>query len=243
MCKHYLVLLISCFLSFNLVAQPEGIITVKGTARTKAQPDLAYLRMNLQVKADEYNTTARKLEQDYQALENYFSASLGEAPDLQTSSYQIQEYSRYIEGERKMIGYSGSHRMTLAFQNDPAIIGNMVNLLRDSPVPVRFEFVFNFSEEKKAAIKTRLIEKALDDAKLRARSLAEASGTKLGRVRSIDYGISKSEDQYRYNEDNLLEEIPATRQQNMTGAGFKAANVYFDEQLIVVYELLHSSPK
>lgn len=168
----------------------ERIITVKGTGKVRAMPDLITLSMTLTSDDLVYE---KALADADQALEHIREALIAEEfnkDELKTANFSINPVyenarSRNDEFKQTFRGYRVSHDLTLEFKFDSRRLGRVLSAITaSSAVP---EFRIGFSVKDQDALSARMLQNAVANARLKAEIIADAAGLQLGEIISIDY--------------------------------------------------------
>ena len=118
-----------------------------------------------------------------------------EAKDIKTEQYSLQprtEYSGCQNGicpPSKIVGYTISQVVDVKIR-DFNKIGGVMSGIATQGVNTVSDLRFTIDDPKKIQNEARA--EAIEDAKIKAKSIAEAGGFKLGRLLSIDEGLQQS---------------------------------------------------
>lgn len=162
-------------------------LTVAGRGRVEAKPDIA--RFQMSVSLEGYNLAA--LQKQNTAKTNAIIAFLQQQgvpeADIQTSAYQINPSWDYTEKGRKFRGFQ-IHNILGVKVRDFVTIGPILEqVIGLGATDVNFRFDFDARDQLVAQAR----EKAIDDAKAKARDLARQLGVHLVRITSFgDYATS-----------------------------------------------------
>ncbi len=170
--------------------EPAPRIAVTGQGSDAIAPDMAIVQMTV---TREGKTARAALDANSAAMQQVLAAmkAQGVAPrDLQTSNFSIQPtYSRPSRqnGERfeapRIIGYTVRNGLTVRVR-DLAKVGTVLD--EAVTLGVNEGGGIQFTNADPEASITRARVRAVEDARRKARTLAEAAGVKLGAVLSID---------------------------------------------------------
>jgi uncharacterized protein YggE len=172
----------------TIAAAPEASfvrqITVIGQGETTAVPDTAVVQMGVQTEAD----TAREALTENNVSAEALIAKLRELGiderDIQTSSINI--WPRYDSRGNNITGYQVTNSVTIKIRNI-----EQTGELLDQVVDVGANNISGiaFTIDDPAALQRDARNEALSDARARAEALAQASGTTLGQVLSINENV------------------------------------------------------
>jgi uncharacterized protein YggE len=168
-------------------AQPAGEaaggITVVGQGTAYGQPDTATVVVGVDTFAP---TVAEATAQNQTTLDNVMAA-LTEAgiaaEDIQTTNYSL--YAEQIYGDRGpegIAGYRVSNQVNVKIR-DISAVGDVLAAVTEAGANAIYGV--NFSVADPAALEAEARAAAMEDARLRAESLAELGGVALGDIRVI----------------------------------------------------------
>jgi uncharacterized protein YggE len=182
--------------TFFLTAQPVAaqddpprIITVSGTGEATARPDQATVNLGVLSEAD---TAREALSANNAAMQAVFDqlAEIGiPEENIQTSNFSISpQYPPYRQGSnepRRIIGYQVSNMVSVRF-DDLDDLGPGLDAIVSSGANQLYGISFSIAETD--ALMTNARVDAVEDARAKADTLAEAAGVRIVRVLSISEG-------------------------------------------------------
>lgn len=181
-----LVLLVALLLVAPAVAQETGTaqntITVTGTGKATASPDIATVDIGVEVPSTDIATAYSQVNSTIESIVEAL-VTLGVArEDIRTSGINI--YSEPIMGPEGQSGYQYrvGNRVNVTVR-DLALIENVMDTAVNSGANVIFGLQFGISDT--AALENEARTKALDDARARAGHIAENIGVGLGDVVTV----------------------------------------------------------
>jgi uncharacterized protein YggE len=162
------------------------LIRVQGSGRVSSTPDTVILGLELISEHRDYGKAtadaARKLE--------LLRASLPKADltveQLKTESFNVGVERDYEEHKYIFRGYSVKHSLSLRLPFDPSHLGRVLAAVTASNAKASLSLSFTVAEPE--AVKRRVLEAAVRNARSRAEVIATAAGQKLGAIRAIEYG-------------------------------------------------------
>lgn len=172
------------------MTEKKRTLTVKGLGKESFFPDRITVSVTVEtVEADYSKTTGLQAEKTAEITSALMKAGFDKT-DLTTSNYNINiEYENYQENgswKRKFKGYHCSQYMNLSFEQSSEKLNKVINALSscESSAP---RYNISFTVKDKDKVSDKLLTLAVEDAKRKAKVLAEAAGVKLAEIRSIDY--------------------------------------------------------
>jgi len=175
-------------------------ITVTGTAKVSATPDVAVLSLGIvsegaTVKSAQQGVT-EKMNAIVSSLKNSFKIN---TKDIKTESYSVNPKYDWTGGQQRIIGYTADQSVTVKvrdFDQTGDILAKAVELGANNVSGP------NFTIDDTEKVKADAREKAIAQAKAKAELLADQVGIKLGRIvnfyeggneiANIGYGIGGS---------------------------------------------------
>ncbi len=233
--KHTIGLLF-ILLTSAAFGQTTQELEVKGYGRLKTQPDLGVLNIELKAIQKEFGTTVSILSSDYDKIIKHLEKEGFKKEEIKTSSYGVQPNRIYGRGTFYDSGFVGQQSITIEFPNTKDNLAKLTDSFSKSPVKVKFSFSFTISDNKREEIRNELIKKAIEDAKQKAKLIAETSGQQLGKIKKIKYGTIST---WNYEPDYdraLMIEVPdeeVIREQ----FGFDIKEISLKDFVIIIYEL------
>ena len=160
-------------------------ITVKGTGRATAKPDLITLSMTL---TSEDLVYEKSITAANEALEKLRETLVNEGfarDDMKTVNFSVNTIFENVKDRRdeyKQVfrGYRVSHDLTLEFAFDSKRLGRVLAAIAASNA-VPPDFRIGFSIKDKEALSAQILQNAVANARLKAEIIAAAAALKLGR--------------------------------------------------------------
>ena len=169
----------------------ERSIKVTGKGKLSLKPDTIRLRIELTDQDKEYDETIRKSTVHSQEVRRAFEDSGFEGSDLKTLSFRVDtEYESYQDEKdqtwkQRFIGYRAVHMLKIEFPTEKEILGRILYMVaRLSGKP---EFHVEYTVKNAEGARDELLKAAIRDSRHKAEILAEAAGTGLGKIITIDY--------------------------------------------------------
>lgn len=161
-------------------------ITVKGTGRATAKPDLVILKITLETLYFDYMKCMKLAEERSRILLAAFKKNSFKAEDVKTADFHIrQEYHYGKNSEKIMDGWKCTQVLKVEFPLDvirmKEILGSVVSC------GVQFELSIDFTVSDGNALQEEMLADAARNARKKAETLCAASGAKLGDLLAINY--------------------------------------------------------
>ncbi|MFA5020593.1 MAG: SIMPL domain-containing protein [Patescibacteria group bacterium] len=155
-------------------------ITVTGTAKISATPDVAVLYLGIVSEGATVNTAQKgvtdKMNGIIASLKKDFQI---EAKDIKTENFSVSPKYDWSDGRQRIIGYTVNQSVTVKVRNFDRI-GDI--LAKATELGANTVSGPNFMIDDPETVKTEAREKAIAQAKAKAELLADQVGIKLGRI-------------------------------------------------------------
>lgn len=174
----------------------DRTIRVKGMGKISVKPDRIRLNLSSKEICKRYDEAIEKASLCTKKLRETMEKAGLDSKDLKTLIFDIDtEYESYRDRnddyKRRFIGYSYSHKLYIEFPNNNKLLGRVLYEL--SKCEFNVEFFIRHTVKDVSGAKNILLEKAVEDSKIKAEILSKAAGVKLGEVINIDYSWGELE--------------------------------------------------
>lgn len=161
--------------------QPKGI-TVTATGEVKAKPDIAYVTLGVITQSAEAATAAEENANKTTAVIAALSEAGIRQPDIETTGYSVSPVMDYRKSPAVTVGYNVSNQVRITIR-DLTRIGSLIDIAINAGANNVQNVVF--SVENDSTIQRKALTEAVFQAQIKARTMAEAAGVKLGKVIAI----------------------------------------------------------
>lgn len=179
------ILVYSNFSSANTVSG-DGYATIK------AMPDLISVYFNVDTTG---NTSKLATDKNSEIVDDLIIELLKEGferKQIQTMSFSVYPEYDWINGKQVSKGYKATHSIKVQMSSeDVSKIGDVIDAGVNAGAGISY-INFELSQEKQNEYKAQALKAAAEDAKIKAQSIAEGLGKKLGRL------VSTSESSFNY---------------------------------------------
>ncbi|MCW0485048.1 SIMPL domain-containing protein [Gaoshiqia sediminis] len=215
-----LLTLIIGVVNFNF-AQTKNKISVKGIARIKEKPELIVVSINLFVRTQDYNTCFQEALSALNELKSEFEKNGIEKSQLKSNEIIVSELYDWEGFQKKSNGFFSRIELEIKQTFSPESSKKLLNSLNAKGLNLSYSIKFDFSETQKEKIRELAIEKAIEDAKVKAAIISKSANLKLTGISNIRYNDSNENFGYLNIEDDELEvveqSIPITQQDSQFG--------------------------
>jgi hypothetical protein len=163
-------------------AAPSGpVVAVSATGRVSADPDLAVVRVSVTATADSADAARSSVAADSERMR----AALRDAgvPDdaVRTVTYAVYPRYDYSGEERDVVGYRAVHAYSV--EVPPERAGEVVDVAVANGASTVDGVAFTLSDEARADLRARALERAMTAARADADAVASAAGLTVTGVR------------------------------------------------------------
>jgi len=164
-------------------------IIVKGIGKTTVTPDIIILNINFEALEIDYDKSMERGAEMLNSLREAVISAGHDGKELKTTNFNINtKYESYRvkdDYKQRFIGYRCSHGLRLEFDIDMKKLG--ITLGAIAKCQAKPNFNINFSVKDQNAVSEKLLESAIENAKMKAEILTKSAGVKLGAIQKIVY--------------------------------------------------------
>jgi hypothetical protein len=161
-----------------------GNISVFGFGEALGQPDKAQVTVGVETFAQQVNDATAQNETSITAILDALERAGIDSEDIQTSNYSLWAEQIYGDrGSEGIAGYHVSNQVTVLIRDVDAVDEVLAAAAAAGANNI---YGVQFSVANPAALQAEARERALEDARHRAESLAQLSGLTLGSVQAIN---------------------------------------------------------
>jgi hypothetical protein len=172
--------------------EEPNTISVSGTGKVTAIPDIATVTLGTEYTEDEVALAQNKVTEDINNLIEILKDEYGiEKKDIKTINYSIYPDYDWIDGERFLKGYRVSQNVQIKIR-ETENAGEILALAGQLGLKTVGGLSFTIDEPEEYKQEAR--KKALQNAKEKAEELAEVAGVKLGKIVSFSESEAPSYD-------------------------------------------------
>lgn len=173
--------------SFLMQLAPTNTINTQGLATISVMPDLVTINYNIETRADTASEATQKNAEILQNLEDNLEKEGFKQDKITTSNFNVREEYEWNSGNRKFKGFIASHQLKLEIpisESSNEKIGDAVDAGSEAEALISY-INFELTPEKQEEHKAEAIKQATQDARVKAESIAEGLGAKLGNIVSV----------------------------------------------------------
>ncbi len=187
----------------------QRTLSLSGSAQIEASPDEAIIRVSVITENQYVNYAQQKNADIADAVMKALKGS-GEN-NIETLNYTIEEASKYENNTYVKTGYRVSNTVKITTQRLDHV-GSIIDVAVNAGANSLSGISFALSSARKEKIKYHLLTNAMDDAKTKARLLADSVGAKVGKVLAINESgyYRPKEVAYDFAAPNMMKATPTT---------------------------------
>lgn len=157
-------------------------ISVSGVGEATAEADLAVISVSVVATADSADAARQQVAADAERMRQALRDAGVPDDAVRTTAYRVHVQYDYAKGDREVVGYRAVH--AYAVEVDPARAGEIVDVAVGNGATEVDHVAFTLTDETRAELRERALERAMDAARADAETLASASDLTLGDVLS-----------------------------------------------------------
>ncbi len=178
------------FISTSLLSHAQldrSTIKVIGSAQVHATPEITVIHIPISRKDASYEATQTKLI----AVFNDLTTDLIEAgikkESIKSDQLRVAEDYKYEDRTRKLVGYEASIRMEIEMDGTTKNLQAVMGTLSNEKYNFGYDINYRLSESQKENYLKESLEKALADAKNKAKIISDAMDLKLSYIYEVDF--------------------------------------------------------
>lgn len=207
------------------------LIRVQGSGQVASTPDTVILGLELISEHRDYAKATADAGRKLELLRASLPKAELTADLLKTDSFNVAVERDYEAGKYIFRGYSVKHRLSLRLPFDPAHLGRVLAAVTSSNAKASLSLSFTVADPE--AVKRRVLEAAVRNARSRAELIATAAGQKLGPIHTIDYGHTEI---HIRSEPHSLDTIGEASPMDMD-LDLNPADIDSEDTVLVAWEL------
>lgn len=165
----------------------EHTLEVAGKATIKELPQEIVFSIPLKIMDSTYLGCSIRLAETLNNLKNDLGENGIQEKWIKTINYRISENMTYMNGQRKQDGYLGMVNISVEAEYSPELVNSVLKSI--NALELNYSINFSMSEEQKQRLTKIAMVNAVEDAKVKAEILSEATKVKLISISKISYGI------------------------------------------------------
>ncbi len=160
-------------------------LKIKGTGRVLQKPDQIAISFDINSKQSKYSQCLKDLKEKTTLLrENIKGAGLP-PENLKTGKLEVDSDYKWNGKNNVFNGYKGTHCLSIEFDLDKDLLNKVLDNINESLANTEFKIHFQVKDQE--ALKAKILESAVTDAKRSAKIISDAAGIKLGKIKEIVY--------------------------------------------------------
>lgn len=161
---------------------PANTITVSGEGKVFIKPDIALISVGVTKNNIDFVVAQKNATEVINKTVNFLKSKGIEEKDIKTTSYNIFPQYDYIKGEQRFRGYEVSQNLEVKVRNLDKV-GEVLSGVTKSGANMIGSLWFEVDDMEKAKADAR--EKAINEAKAKAKMLSQQLGVRLKKITSF----------------------------------------------------------
>lgn len=189
-------------IAFSIASFAQGEIVIEGKSSVKLIPEQLIFNINMSVKDSNYQKCTNLALERIEFIKSQFAKNGIDKELIKTQNYSIREIRKHDYKTQKSVfdGFEASIPITIKTTRDYSKNDQIFEIIKNN-FDANFNLNFALTPEQIDAVKEKLIKLAVEDAKQKAKVVAESAEVKLGKISKIQYGEPHSARPYSNNYD------------------------------------------
>jgi len=168
----------------------ERVISVKGKGKASIPPDTIEINMILTTLKPTYEEAMNAASRDLDELRLCLRSAGFDKKDIKTTNFRVDtKYENISDANgnyrRVFVGYEVTNNLRIEFEQNAMMLTRVLNALAGCKATPEFSIRYRVKDDTE--VKNLLLERAVEDARSKAKVMAEAAGVRLRKVLSKDY--------------------------------------------------------
>lgn len=176
----------------NLFAEKKTV-SAEGRSEIKVQPDVVGIYFNIQTEGKTADEARNKNSEIVEKMKSSLKEEGFSDSEIQTQSFNIYPKYDYSGRDQRITGYTATHSIRVEVDaGETEKIGKAIDRGVDAGAGINY-INYELDPENQKEYKTEAIRLATEDARAKAKALAEGAGQRLGDIVSVstsDFGYS-----------------------------------------------------
>ena len=157
--------------------------------------------------------------------------------EIKTKDFEIVVNHIYRREETIDSGYVARQSVNVEFENRKEMITKILNAFSKSQTDFTLTFNFKLSENLRAKVQDELLKLSINDAKAKAKLIAEASGVKIKKISDINYGTEYYAGMREVREYGEYLEMADAMPADESIVGFTPNDLLLQDSVLVRWEI------
>jgi hypothetical protein len=180
------LVLLACDTTTTVLPSGQQIpaITVSGTGSVFGEPDVAVLTLGVEAEAETVGEARAQAGEAMEALLSALKAGGVAEDDIQTTRFSVQPRYDFTERRQELLGFVVANLVTAKIRNIDDT-GELIDAALEAGGDLTRAQNLQFTIDDPSALEDQAREEAIEEARHKAETLAEAADVALGPPRSI----------------------------------------------------------
>ena len=184
---HIILFTILLSLSYNVQGQEISTLSIDGIGQMEITPDISIISFELKGENIEFKEAINTLNKKLNTLNKILKKKGIKKSMINASNYRINKKftHNYKDGSKAFTGYEASYNVNVELSANTDQINSIFNSISDEFKDLELRMRFDISSNIK--YKEEILKLAIEDANVKAKLIADASGVKLLGIKRINY--------------------------------------------------------
>lgn len=164
-------------------ATNTSTVTVGASATVEAAPDLAVVRVAVEETAESAEAARAAVAEDAERMREALRESGVPDGNVSTEAFDIRPQYDYSGDERELVGYRAVHAYSI--ETAPERAGEVIDVAVGNGATSVSGVSFTLSDEARQELRQEALTAAVENARADAETVAAATATTLGEVRTV----------------------------------------------------------
>lgn len=164
-------------------------IRVQGKGTVSQAPDRIRIAFTVSGNHLDFTQTVGDCNAGIEALRAAAKESGIDPSELKTTHFDVREDTEYLSGKHLFIGFRATHRLGIVLPINKVLLGRFLSAVCRGKAKPQVNLAFEVSDPE--GLKQKVLASAVENAKCRATTIADASGIKLSAISHIEYGYAE----------------------------------------------------
>jgi len=178
------VIVITALVRERIVNPLTNQVTVTGQGKVAYQPDIAVVVLGVKIsKADSAENALNQLNDKINGIVNAIEGAGIKKENIQTQSYSLYPQYDFKDGVSEQSGYDATQKLSIKIEdikNNPDYVSQVIAAASGAGTNQVEGISFDVSSVSDLKQQARIL--AIEDAKVKATELSQATGTELGKI-------------------------------------------------------------
>lgn len=172
-----------------MLVMTSKTIRVQGKGAVTQAPDRIRLTFTLTERHRDFKEAVEGCNRRVAGVKSAATKCEISADLLKTTHFDVREDTEYESGRHRHVGFMVSHQIAVQLPIDRELVGRFLSAVMTGGSKPGVNIAFEVDDGE--GLKQKVLASAVENATLRAHTIATAAGVKLGNILNIEYGYAE----------------------------------------------------